>query len=93
MFINITDSETADNKGSSGALIHYLDKENRLGEEVPELWFNTDKNDIRSHEAQLALDHNVAKLMRTEAKFFLVNINRRSRGSNSNTVTKTRKNN
>ncbi|QEM09096.1 DUF5712 family protein [Mucilaginibacter rubeus] len=74
MFINITDSETADNKGSSNVLIHYLDKENRLGQPAPELWFNTGQQAIRSHEAQLALDHNVAKLMHTDAKFFLVNI-------------------
>jgi len=74
MFINITDSETADNKGGSSVLIHYLDKENRMDQQVPEMWFNTDTNNIQSHEAQLALDHNVAKLMRTDAKFFLVNI-------------------
>lgn len=75
MFINITDSDTADNKGSSGALIYYLDKENRLDRNIPpELWFNIWNNGIPSHETQLALDHNVAKLSRTDAKFFLINI-------------------
>ncbi|SDH52615.1 DUF5712 family protein [Mucilaginibacter sp. P19] len=75
MFINITDSDTADNKGSSGALIHYLDKENRLDRNTaPELWFNGGQQAIFSHEAQLALDHNVAKLSRADAKFFLINI-------------------
>ena len=38
MYINISDSETADNKGSSSGLVHYLDKENRLDKEkAPEL--------------------------------------------------------
>jgi Family of unknown function (DUF5712) len=75
MYINITDSETADNKGSSGGLVHYLDKENRAGkEQQPELWFNGDRNDIASLEAMRAIDSNVAKLMKTDAKFFLVNI-------------------
>lgn len=75
MFINITDSETADNKDSTGTLIHYLNKENRLDNgTVQEPWFNQGRNDILSHEAQLALDHNVARLSRSDAKFFLVNI-------------------
>jgi len=75
MFINITDSETADNKGSSSALIHYLDKENRLDQSAtPEYWFNQEKVNILPYEAQLALDHNVARLSRSDAKFFLVNI-------------------
>jgi len=75
MYINITDSETADNKGSSSGLVHYLDKENRADKEKhPELWFNQDRSNINSFEAMQALDNNVAKLMRTEAKFFLINI-------------------
>ena len=75
MYINITDSETADNKGSSSNLVHYLDKENRADKEnAPELWFNQVRENIASFEAMQTLDNNVAKLMRTEAKFFLVNI-------------------
>ncbi len=75
MYINITDSETADNKGSSGDLVHYLDKENRLDKEkTPEYWFNHKQNDILSQHAQTALDHNIAKLSKTDAKFFLINI-------------------
>ncbi len=75
MFINITDSETADNKGSSSGLVHYLDKENRLDKEKePELWFNGQNNNIASYDTMQALDNNVAKLSRTDAKFFLVNI-------------------
>jgi hypothetical protein len=75
MYINITDSETADNKGSSSGLVHYLDKENRADKEkAPELWFNQACENITSFEAMQALDNNVSKLMRTETKFFLVNI-------------------
>jgi len=75
MYINITDSETADNKGSSTSLVHYLDKENRADKEIqPELWFNQERGNIQSFDAMRALDNNVAKLMRTEAKFFLINI-------------------
>jgi hypothetical protein len=75
MYINITDSETADNKGSTSSLVHYLDKENRADrEKQPELWFNQERSNITSYDAMQALDNNVAKLMRTEAKFFLINI-------------------
>jgi len=75
MYINITDSETANNKGSSSSLMHYLDKENRAAQqEQPELWFNQERGNINSFDAVQALDSNVAKLMRTEAKFFLINI-------------------
>ncbi|MBS1504441.1 MAG: molybdopterin-guanine dinucleotide biosynthesis protein MobB [Bacteroidetes bacterium] len=75
MYINITDSETADNKGSSSALVHYLDKEIRLDKEkAPELWFNHEQQNISSFDATQALDNNLAKLMKTDAKFFLINI-------------------
>jgi hypothetical protein len=75
MHINITDSETADNKGSSNSLVRYLDKENRAAQQQqPELWFNQESAHIHSFDAIQALDNNIAKLMRTEAKFFLINI-------------------
>jgi hypothetical protein len=75
MYINITDSETADYKGSSNGLVHYLDKENRADKEKqPELWFNQERSNIASFDAMQALDNNVAKLMKTDAKFFLINI-------------------
>jgi hypothetical protein len=75
MYINITDSATADNKESSSGLVHYLDKENRTDKEKqPELWFNQERNAIPSYETMQALDNNVAKLMKTDAKFFLINI-------------------
>lgn len=74
MFINITASETGNNKGSSGQLVHYLDKENRLLDKEPELWFNGDKDDIRSYMVKHALDNNIAKLCKDDSKFFLINI-------------------
>ncbi|KAA8478260.1 hypothetical protein BDE36_2470 [Arcticibacter tournemirensis] len=78
MHINITDSEEGTNKGSSSQLVHYLEKENRVrpkyGEEDPEYWFNQERRDVPSYEVRIALDNNVAKLSKTDAKFFLINI-------------------
>jgi len=75
MYINITDSDTGNNKGSSGQLVHYLDKENRLLEQLaPEQWFNGSSINIPSHEVRRSLDNNIAKLSRDDAKFFLINI-------------------
>src|SRR5690606_19397112 len=79
MYINITKSETGDNKGSSGALVHYLEKENRMQPDKgiaanPEQWFNGTANDIKPHEVRIGIDRNVAKLGRDDSKFFLINI-------------------
>lgn len=74
MFINITDSEKGNNKGSSGQLVHYLDKEQRLFDAPEQLWFNGNAIDIASFEVGTAIDNNVAKLMKTDAKFFLINV-------------------
>jgi len=79
MYINITKSETGDNKGSSGALVHYLEKENRMQPDKgiaakPEHWFNGTANDIKPHEVRIGIDRNVAKLGRDDSKFFLINI-------------------
>jgi hypothetical protein len=75
MFINITDIDTADNKGSSSDLVHYLDKENRMNRDYePELWFNQDHRAIPSYEPMQSIDNNIAKLSKTDAKFFLINI-------------------
>ena len=75
MHINITDSEKGENTGSSGQLVHYLDKENRLdAEKAPELWFNGHGLQIESYEVKSRLDQNIAKLCRKEAKFFLINV-------------------
>ena len=75
MYINITDNETADNKGSSSGLVHYLDKENRTDiSKQPEYWFNEERTNILSDEVRPAIDHNIAKLSKVDAKFFLINI-------------------
>lgn len=79
MYINITDKEIAQNKGSSRELVHYLEKENRIAakeqpEKAPEKWFSNDRNDIQHYEVKSTIDSNVAKLGRNDAKFFLVNI-------------------
>jgi len=75
MYINITDSETADNKGSSSGLVHYLEKENRMDlKKPPEQWFNQMQNKISSDKARQAIDNNIAKLSKPDSKFFLINI-------------------
>lgn len=75
MYINITDSKEADNKGSAGNLVHYLEKENRLdSQKEAEQWFNGQRSDIEAYEVRRSLDSNRAKLAGHEAKFFLINI-------------------
>ncbi|ALL07019.1 molybdopterin-guanine dinucleotide biosynthesis protein MobB [Pedobacter sp. PACM 27299] len=75
MFINITDSDKGNNKGSCGELVHYLDKENRMSKDLkPELWFNGTSDAIPSYLVKHNLDQNIAKLCKDDAKFFLINI-------------------
>lgn len=75
MYINITDSREADNRGSAGNLVHYLEKENRMENiQEPEQWFNGQRSDIEPYEVRRSLDGNRAKLGNHEAKFFLINI-------------------
>ncbi|RNL52496.1 DUF5712 family protein [Pedobacter jejuensis] len=79
MFINITASETGNNKGSSGALVNYLEKENQIQIEKGrgldhENWFNGSDNQIRRQEVRIKIDGNIAKLGRNDSKFFLINI-------------------
>ncbi len=75
MYINITDKKEAANKGSSGKLVHYLEKENRTeNRQQPEQWFNGQRSDIEAYEVRRSLDGNRAKLGSHEAKFFLINI-------------------
>ncbi|NRF40229.1 DUF5712 family protein [Pedobacter foliorum] len=79
MFINITPSATGDNKGSSGALVNYLEKENHLQIEKgwgygQENWFNGSGNEIPRQEVRAKIDRNIRKLGRNESKFFLINI-------------------
>jgi hypothetical protein len=76
MYINITDSETGNNKASSAALVNYLEKENRLPEKEqrPEYWFNGRDNTITPQQVRVTIDNNIAKLGRNDAKFYLINI-------------------
>jgi len=79
MHINISKSETGNNKGSSGALVNYLEKENRLLYEQnprlePEYWFNHQSQEIQPYQVRYDIDHNIDRLSRDEAKFFLINI-------------------
>lgn len=75
MYINITDSKTANNKGSSGELVHYLEKENRIENKLEqEHWFNHEGRSFEPYEVRYAIDGNVAKLGKVDAKFFLINI-------------------
>jgi len=75
MFINISDSKEAANKGSSGALVHYLEKENRMNKESePEYWFDDQQIKVAPYEVMKIIDGNIAKLGKADAKFFLVNI-------------------
>nr|WP_294790071.1 DUF5712 family protein [uncultured Mucilaginibacter sp.] len=75
MFINISDSKEASNKGSSGTLVHYLEKENRFAKNTePEYWFNGREIKIDPYHVMQTIDNNIAKLGRDDAKFFLVNI-------------------
>jgi len=78
MHINITKSETGNNKGSSAQLVAYLEKENRLVENLDqqqvEYWFNHERVNIQPYEVRSGIDNNIAKLSKDDAKFFLVNI-------------------
>ena len=79
MHIQISKSETGNNKDSSGQLVSYLEKENRLRYEQnpglePEHWFNQERQTIQPYEVRYQIDHNTGRLSRNEAKFFLVNI-------------------
>jgi len=79
MHINISKSETGNNKGSSGQLVSYLEKENRQlyeqnPQQEPEYWFNHESQLIQPYQVRYDIDHNIDRLSKDEAKFFLVNI-------------------
>jgi len=75
MFLNITDKQEAENKGSSAKLVHYLEKENRMyPDQEPEQWFSHDGTTFQGYEVKNRLDNNIAKLCHDDAKFFLINI-------------------
>jgi hypothetical protein len=74
MFINITDTVTADNKGSSGKLVNYLEKENRIYNKEEELWFNHQSKNFEPYEVRRTIDGNTARLSKKDPKFFLINV-------------------
>lgn len=77
MHINITKSESGNNKDSSSQLVSYLEKENRLYQDQrmePEYWFNQQRHNIQPYEVRYGIDNNIAKLSKDDAKFFLINI-------------------
>lgn len=76
MFIHISKSETGNNTGSCGTLVNYLEKENRMLENLSdsEKWFNGNSDAILPHEVRMAIDANIAKLSRDDGKFYLINI-------------------
>ncbi|MBB6126374.1 DUF5712 family protein [Mucilaginibacter lappiensis] len=79
MHINISKSETGNNKDSSGQLVNYLEKENKLLYEQnsqlePEYWFNQESQQIQPYQVRYDIDQNTDRLSKDEAKFFLVNI-------------------
>ena len=79
MIINITESLTGNNKGSCGALVNYLEKENQMQDEKGmsldrQNWFNGSDNQIRRQEVRMKIDRNISDLRRRHSKFFLVNI-------------------
>ncbi|HZY39383.1 MAG TPA: DUF5712 family protein [Mucilaginibacter sp.] len=79
MHINITKSETGNNKGRCSQLVAYLEKENRQAELIdkncsPEYWFNNRSVQIEPYDVRRAIDNNIAKLSKDDAKFFLINI-------------------
>jgi len=79
MHVNITKSETGNNKGSSSQLVAYLEKENRMAEQLnksrqPEYWFNQERHDIQPYEVRQGIDNNIAKLSKDDAKLFLINV-------------------
>jgi hypothetical protein len=79
MHINISKSETGNNKGSSSQLVNYLEKENRIlyeqhPQQKPEYWFNQESEQVQPYQVRYNIDHNIDRLSKDEAKFFLVNI-------------------
>jgi hypothetical protein len=73
MHVNI--STQGSNKGSSGNLVQYLEKENRKElKDSPEVWFSSKQKTAEAYEVRRALDNNVSKLGKNDAKFYLINI-------------------
>ncbi len=74
-FINITKSEKSSNKGSCNKLVNYLEKENKDQPiEQREFFFSATEPYVTANRVVDAIDNNKAKLKKTEAKFYLLNI-------------------
>jgi len=74
-YVNVTKSEIGSNAGSCRQLVAYLEKENQgKSPDKHELWFDQVRENIHPSEVTQGIDSNIAKLKKTEAKFFLVNI-------------------
>ena len=59
--------------GSSGGLVEYLEKENKLKpEQQAELWFSQHREQLAGHEVVAEIDHNKRNLGREDAKYYQV---------------------
>ena len=59
--------------GSSGGLVEYLEKENKLKpEQQAELWFSQNREQLAGHEVVAQIDHNKRNLGRGDAKYYQV---------------------
>lgn len=59
--------------GSSGGLVEYLEKENKLKpEQQAELWFSQNREQLAGHEVVTQIDHNKRNLGRDDAKYYQV---------------------
>ncbi len=59
--------------GSSGGLVDYLEKENKLKpEQQAELWFSQNREQVAGHEVVAEIDHNKRNLGREDAKYYQV---------------------
>ncbi|GAB3226942.1 DUF5712 family protein [Spirosoma arcticum] len=59
--------------GSSGGLVDYLEKENKLKpEQQAELWFSQNREQLAGQEVVAQIDHNKRNLGREDAKYYQV---------------------
>jgi hypothetical protein len=59
--------------GSSGGLVEYLEKENKLKpEQQAELWFSQNREQLAGHEVVAQIDYNKRNLGREDAKYYQV---------------------
>lgn len=75
-FVNIENSGKGNNKGSCRALVNYLCKENQgkpLSEH--EHFFSSSQDQINRLTVMNSIDSNVAKLGRSDSKFFMLTLN------------------